>query len=135
MISAPKGVLRLAALKLLSESSLSGADLTERVARASGGEWRPGPGSVYLVLKDLRKRGLITELARREGNERRYIISAKGRSELQRMVQEAEKDVARQLRLLAVYSSMAGNAALGERVRSLARDHAAAERDRIQFPD
>jgi len=120
LISAPKGVLRLAALKLLSGSSMSGADLAGEIGRVSGGEWRPGPGSIYLILGELLKKGLITELTKREGNERRYIISGKGKAELERMAQATEVDVSRQLRLLAVYSQLAGNADLERKVRAVA---------------
>ncbi len=120
MISAPKGVLRLAALKLLSGSSMSGADLTKEIGRVTEGEWMPGPGSIYLILGELQKNGLITELTKREGNERRYIISGKGKAELDRMAQATEADVSRQLRLLAVYSQLAGNTELERKVRSVA---------------
>ena len=120
MISAPKGVLRLAALKLLSGSSMSGADLAKEIGRVTEGEWMPGPGSIYLILGELQKNGLITELTKREGNERRYIISGKGKAELDRMAQATEADVSRQLRLLAVYSQLAGNTELERKVRSVA---------------
>ena len=121
MISVPKGVLRLAALKMLSESSLSGTDLAGQIRRVTAGEWNPGPGSIYLMLGELLKKGLITELPRRQGNVRRYIISSKGKAELSRLAQEVESDVARQLRLLAVYSSLAGRKELKAKVASLAQ--------------
>ena len=120
MISVPKGVLRLAALKMLSESSLSGTDLSGQIRRATGGEWNPGPGSIYLILAELLRKGLITELPKREGNMRRYIISGKGKEELARLTKETESDVARQLRLLAVYSALAGRKELRAKVLSLA---------------
>lgn len=120
MISVPKGVLRLAALKMLSESSLSGTDLAGQIRRATAGEWSPGPGSIYLMLGELLRKGLITELPKREGNVRRYIISGKGKEELARLTKETEADVARQLRLLAVYSSLAGRKELRERVMATA---------------
>ena len=120
MISVPKGVLRLAALKMLSESSLSGTDLANQIRRVTAGEWNPGPGSIYLILGELLRKGLITELPKREGNVRRYIISSKGKEELSRLTKEVESDVARQLRLLAVYSSLAGRKELKARVASLA---------------
>jgi DNA-binding PadR family transcriptional regulator len=119
MISVPKGVLRLATLKMLSESSLSGTDLAEQIRRVTGGEWNPGPGSIYLMLGELHRKGLITELPKREGNVRRYIISGKGKEELSRLTKETESDVARQLRLLAVYSALAGRVELKEKVLSL----------------
>jgi len=120
MISVPKGVLRLAALKMLSESSLSGTDLAAQIRRVTGGEWSPGPGSIYLILGDLLRKGLITELPKREGNVRRYIISGKGKEELAKLAKETETDVARQLRLLAVYSALAGRKELKAKVLSLA---------------
>jgi len=120
MISVPKGVLRLAALKMLSESSLSGTGLASQIRRITGGEWNPGPGSIYLMLSELLKKGLITELPKREGNVRRYIISGKGKEELARLTKETESDVARQLRLLAVYSALAGRKELKAKVMGLA---------------
>ena len=120
MISAPKGVLRMASLKMLSESSLSGAGLAEEIGRVTGGDWKPGPGSIYLILGELLKKGLITELTKRDGNVRRYIISGKGKAELEKMKRATEVDIVRQLRLLAVYSSLAGKHDLGNKVRSLA---------------
>jgi DNA-binding PadR family transcriptional regulator len=120
LISAPKGVLRLAALKMLSESSMSGSDLAEEIGRVTGGDWRPGPGSIYLMLGELLRKGLITELTKREGNVRRYIISGKGKAELEKMARATEGDVARQLKLLAVYSSLAGKQDLEKKVRSIA---------------
>ena len=120
MISVPKGVLRLATLKMLSESSLSGTDLAGQIRRITVGEWTPGPGSIYLILAELLKKGLITELPKREGNVRRYIISGKGKEELAKLTKESESDVARQLKLLAVYSSLAGRKELTTRVKELA---------------
>ncbi len=120
MISVPKGILRMAALKMLSESSLSGTDLAKQIGRATSGEWNPGPGSIYLILGELLKKGLITELPKREGNVRRYIISGKGKEELGRLVKEADSDVARQVKLLAVYTALAGRKELSARVQGLA---------------
>jgi DNA-binding PadR family transcriptional regulator len=120
MISAPKGVLRLAALKLLAESSLSGVDLSGQIERISAGQWMPGPGSVYLVLGDLLKKGLITELPKRGGNVRRYVISGKGKDELSKLAKEAEEDVERQLRLLALYSGLTGRSNLQRKLLALA---------------
>ncbi len=113
-------MLRLAALRLLSESSMSGVDLSQQIRRATDGAWSPGPGSVYLILKELHKKGLITELPKREGNVRRYIISAKGKEELARISKETSADVARQLKLLALYASLAGRGELKQGMLSLA---------------
>jgi DNA-binding PadR family transcriptional regulator len=120
LIGVPKGILRLATLKMLSESSLSGSGLANQISRATGGKWNPGPGSIYLILKELLKKGMITELPKREGNVRRYIISGKGKAELARLTKETETDVSRQLRLLAVYSALAGREELKAKVSAFA---------------
>ena len=120
MIGVPKGVLRLAALKMMSESSLSGADLANQIRRVTGGEWNPGPGSIYLILSELLRKGLITELPKREGNVRRYIISGKGKEELARLSRETETEVVRQLKLLAAYSALAGKKELRGKLLALA---------------
>ena len=120
LIEVPKGMLRLAALRLLSESSLSGTDLARQIARVSDGRWNPGPGSVYLILSELRRKGLINELPKREGNTRRYIISGRGKEELARLSKETDVDAARQLRLLAVYTTLGGRSDLKEKLNSLA---------------
>jgi DNA-binding PadR family transcriptional regulator len=72
------------------------------------------------VLADLLKKGLIAELPKHEGNVRRYIVSAKGKEELARLSKQTDSDVTRQLKLLAVYSSLAGKHDLEKKVRSLA---------------
>ena len=54
-ISAPRGLLKLVSLQLFSESSLSGAELQEEIRKTSEGVWKPGPGSIYFLLEELRK--------------------------------------------------------------------------------
>ena len=120
MIGVPKGMLRLAALKLLSGSSMSGTDLAQHIKRVTLGAWNPGPGSVYLILAELHKKGLISELPKRGGNVRRYIISGRGKEELARLARETEPDVTRQLKLLAVYSDLAGRKELKSKIQALA---------------
>ncbi|HUI86689.1 MAG TPA: PadR family transcriptional regulator [Nitrososphaerales archaeon] len=122
MISAPKGLLRLATLRLLSESSMSGTALAEHIARVSEGEWKPGPGSIYLILGELLRQGLITELPKRGGNLRRYVISSRGKDELSKLSREASNGVGRQLRLLAVYSALSGRTDIQKALLSASND-------------
>ncbi len=120
MISVPKGLLRLAALRMLSESSLSGADLQNQIVRTSSGTWHPGPGSIYFILRELLKMGFIVEVPKRGGGTtRRYIISSKGREELAKLSKDAEKEVGRQLNLLSFYSFLTGKSMLQQKVQSL----------------
>jgi DNA-binding PadR family transcriptional regulator len=119
VISVPKGMLRLAALRLLSESSLSGADLQNQIVRSSGGEWRPGPGSIYFLLGELRNKGMIVELPKRGGTMRRYVISSKGREELAKLSKGADAEVSKLVKLLSIYSALAGDEKLRKKVEAL----------------
>ncbi|MDG6926627.1 MAG: PadR family transcriptional regulator [Nitrososphaerota archaeon] len=119
MVSAPRGLLRLVALQLLSESSLSGAELQEQVRRSSAGVWKPGPGSIYFMIKGLRDDALIVELPGGAGTTRRYVISNKGRAELEKLKAAAEKETRKQLQLLAYFSELAGDARMSSRLKEL----------------
>jgi DNA-binding PadR family transcriptional regulator len=120
MVSAPRGLLKLVALQLLSESSLSGAELQQQIARASAGAWRPGPGSIYFMIGELRKREFVVELPARGGTTRRYVISNKGRAELDRMRGTVGREMKKQLDILAFYCELANNRSLGKDLRALA---------------
>lgn len=122
MISAPRGMLRIAALRLLADSSLSGSDLSEQINRLSSGEWAPSPGSIYFILKELLNEGLIIELPRRDGNIRRYIISNKGKEELSKLSRDIGKEVRKQLNLLSFYSMLCGRDDLGKKMLELAEE-------------
>lgn len=119
MASVPRGLLKLIALQLLSESSLSGADLQEQISRSSAGVWKPGPGSIYFMIRGLRDEGLIVELPGGEGTTRRYVISNKGRAVLEKKRGEVTAEVKKQLEVLAFYSTLAGKTSLSSSLKEL----------------
>ena len=121
-ISAPKGLLKLVSLQLFSESSLSGAELQEEIRKTSEGVWKPGPGSIYLLLEVLRKGEHIVELPHRGGTIRRYVISTKGKAELAKLKGEIDDEVRRQLRLLAYCCVNTSNPKMAESLRRLSEE-------------
>jgi len=121
-ISAPKGLLKLVSLQLFSESSLSGAELQEEIRKTSEGVWKPGPGSIYLLLEVLRKGEHIVELPHRGGTIRRYVISTKGKAELAKLKGEIDDEVRRQLRLLAYCCVNTSNPKMAESLRMLSEE-------------
>jgi DNA-binding PadR family transcriptional regulator len=110
MISAPRGLLKVVSLKLFSESSLSGAELQEEIRKKSEGVWKPGPGSIYLLIVELPKRG---------GTVRRYVISNKGKTELKKLGEEIDDEIRRQLKLLAYCCDHSANPKLAAGLREL----------------
>ncbi len=121
-ISAPRGLLKLVSLQLFSESSLSGAELQEEIRKTSEGVWKPGPGSIYLLLQGLRKGEYVVELPHRGGTVRKYVISNKGKAELARLRGEMDEEVRRQLRLLAYCCDNASNPKMAEGLRRLSEE-------------
>jgi len=119
MASAPRGLLRLIALQMLSESSLSGSELQEQIRRSSAGAWEPGPGSIYFMVAELRKGDLIVELPPTTGTTRRYVISNKGRAELERLRGTVQKETRKQLEILAYYCELAGDKKLSSSIREI----------------
>jgi DNA-binding PadR family transcriptional regulator len=119
MASVPRGLLQLIALQFLSESSMSGAELQEQIKRSSAGVWKPGPGSIYFMIKGLREKELIVELPGGIGTTRRYVISNKGKAELERKRGEVQKEVRKQLQILAYYCDLAGDKAVAASITEL----------------
>jgi DNA-binding PadR family transcriptional regulator len=119
MIDTPRGMLRFVSLYLLSQSSLSGKDLSEQIQRISSGLWKPSPGSIYPILSSMLREGLIIEVPRKEGNIRRYIVTSKGKQVLQKLQKEAESSATRQLRLVSIVFGLIGKRELKESLNSL----------------
>jgi DNA-binding PadR family transcriptional regulator len=119
MASVPRGLLQLIALQFLSESSMSGAELQEQIGRSSAGVWKPGPGSIYFMIKGLREKELIVELPGGTGTTRRYVISNKGKAELERKKGEVGKEVRKQLEVLSYYCDLAGDKDLSASIKGL----------------
>lgn len=75
----PRGYLRFQFLTLLKEQSMSGSEMTDRIEQETDGDYRPGSGSVYPVLKKLHENGFIDKLPIEEGVQR-YRLTEKGKS-------------------------------------------------------
>ncbi len=75
----PRGYLRFQFLTLLREEPMSGSEIADRIEQDTEGEYRPGSGSVYPVLKKLHESGFIDKLPIEEGVQR-YTLTEKGKS-------------------------------------------------------
>ena len=61
---------------MISKSPRNGAEIMDEIERMSWGGWRPSPGSVYPLLEDMAREGLIV---RKEDG--RYELTEKGKTE------------------------------------------------------
>jgi len=71
-----RGWLRPWVLSMLSKSPKNGAEIMDDIENMSWGGWRPSPGSIYPLLEDMAKDGLIAK--RPDG---KYEITEKGKAE------------------------------------------------------
>jgi len=104
----PRGFLRLYILTQLAQGPRSGYDVIQTIEEKTEGAWRPGPGTVYPLLKSLEREGLIgavgTGRGRRRGASRAYSLTRKGRKrldEVAKMIAGAGRKEAVMGRLLA----------------------------------
>lgn len=80
----PRGLLMHYVLRRLSLGPTYGYELLRSIEEASGGLWRPGPGTIYPLLKKLEAAGLISSGGERGGASRRaYSLTEKGKAYLE----------------------------------------------------
>ena len=58
---------------------MSGSEMAERIEQDTDGEYRPGSGSIYPVLKKLHENGFIEKLSIENGVQR-YVLTERGES-------------------------------------------------------
>jgi DNA-binding PadR family transcriptional regulator len=82
--SVPRGFLRLYMLALLARHSETGYSIMQTIDDKTEGAWRPGPGTVYPLLRGLVKEGLAVRLGSgaKEGT-LEYVATEKGKKELE----------------------------------------------------
>lgn len=82
----PRGILRLYILSMLSTRHETGYSIMRTIEDKTEGAWRPGPGTVYPLLRSLVKEGLLEKVGAGEaGSTVKYSVTKKGRQELEEM--------------------------------------------------
>jgi DNA-binding PadR family transcriptional regulator len=84
------GDVRAALLIALKDGPAHGYELGQRLERASGGGWRPSPGSIYPTLQALADEELVT-YEERDGK-RIYALSRRGAKFLEERSERGEGD-------------------------------------------
>jgi len=83
-----RGLLRLFVLRTLSSEPKSGYDILKEIAEKTRGEWCPSKGTIYPVLSDLRKEGLIEPLEVGARARKAFKTTSKGAAHLAETVAE-----------------------------------------------
>ena len=81
MKEAQKGYIRIAVLILLSKKPSHGYEIMKEIKDRSGGFYKPTPGGVYPILRDLEKTAYIKGEWRKQNNRniKTYGITEKGK--------------------------------------------------------
>ena len=109
---APKGLLRSIVLDQASKSPVTGVELMKAVEKASDGLWSPSPGSIYFLLAELERQGLITRLSSSNGNQ--YIVTKKGIDDLGRIKHDSIKMLDRQLLFANIFATLGSESNISE---------------------
>jgi len=72
------------------------------------------------MLAELRRQELIVELPARGGTTRRYVISNRGKAELEAIRDSVVQETTKQLEILAFYCDIANRKGLGKDLKALA---------------
>jgi DNA-binding PadR family transcriptional regulator len=75
----PRGYLRYQVLMMLKEKPMSGSEIADQIEQETDGEYRPGSGSLYPVLKKLHTSGFTEKLPVEDGVFR-YRLTSRGNS-------------------------------------------------------
>jgi len=70
-----KGFLSFLVLWMISRKDMTGADISAEIEKRRG--HKPSPGTIYPVLKDLKKKGFVDS-----DKNKKYSITKKGNKEL-----------------------------------------------------
>ena len=76
-----KGFLEFLMLLMISKNNVSGQDIRMDIERRKG--FKPSPGTIYPVLKELQRKNFIKEI-KSGGKEKKYSITPKGKIELEK---------------------------------------------------
>ena len=71
------GGMRYYVLWLLTNGPMKGSELMDQIQKDTMGWWRPSPGTIYPLLSNMEKEGLITRLP-----DLRYELTTAGRNEV-----------------------------------------------------
>jgi len=83
-----KGGLKLIVLKILNDGDFTGYGLIKEIKYKTG-FWKPSPGSIYPLMNDLLKKGLV--ICKKEKNQKIYSITKKGKAIYKKIFSKKDK--------------------------------------------
>lgn len=81
-VSAPRGLLKMITLELGTRKPVNGISITRHVTELSNGIWKPSPGSIYYLLNELEKKGLLSLVTLSKNPPFDYVTTKRGQEAL-----------------------------------------------------
>jgi len=82
IVSAPRGLLKIFILEMATHNPISGNEVSQRITSLTNEVWKPSPGSIYFILKELVKNNRLSEIYVPEKITRKYVTTEKGLNDL-----------------------------------------------------
>lgn len=89
MHSIPRGLLKFLIIRMMYDKDLTGSQIMQIFEERTKGKWKPSPGSIYPLLKNLEDEGII-ETVHTEGRSKLYRLTDTGRARLKQMMKQKE---------------------------------------------
>jgi len=128
----PRGLLRIYILTVISRAPITGYELMQRIEEKTEGAWRPGPGTIYPLLKSLVREKLVSSSQKASRTSRvSYTITTTGERALSAMRAEMSSFGRKEHVVMRLVSDLVPNTMLVPMLLNRARDGAEFLRARI----
>jgi DNA-binding PadR family transcriptional regulator len=82
LVSAPRGLLKMFIIDMASKYPVSGIEIAEHIRLLTNELWKPSPGSIYYILKELVLKNLLSEIYTPDKGVKKYVATEKGLNDL-----------------------------------------------------
>ncbi len=89
MHSIPRGLLKFLIIRIMRDRDLTGSQIMQIFEEHTRGKWKPSPGSIYPLLRNLEDEGII-ETIQIEGRSKVYRLTESGRKQLDIMMKQKQ---------------------------------------------
>lgn len=118
-LNVPTGLLKAILLKEASRAPLSAVTLIRKLSNETGGMWQPSPGSIYYLTNELESKGCLKKLVVENERYPKYIITQKGKEELDSLIRGSNKDMMKLITILKLYANNLENKIFSEELEKL----------------
>jgi DNA-binding PadR family transcriptional regulator len=118
-LNVPTGLLKTIILKEASRAPLSAVTLIKNLSEKTEGMWQPSPGSIYYITNELESKNYLKKLIIENERYPKYIITQKGKEELENLIRGSKRDLLKMVKILQVYSDTLENKNLSTQLSAL----------------